>query len=595
MNIPIDKHIELYNLEISSVLEKWENYLSKQMRILISEKDLFVGRLWAYDEKSGMFILRFKSTEVPRNNTPYFVGFLGNGVIGNPSNWDFTYRDFRESEKVEYWSKRGGEANVVRYWKTEGQWAFIIINIVDIKLHEFIICEFIEKGIQPLLVVAETDPPIEYLVNLKEYLEKNSGDDILNLNYDKDLSTWNPINLDNNKSVFNEILLSINNNRITTIQGPPGTGKSFFAAQVCDYYISQNKSAAVCALTNKALMEIIGQPPLSEALKSGKSYKTSLSKDESILQPYLKLLELFTPKQGELLLTTYYQLSGFYYKLCEEVKRFDLLIIEEASQAFLSTISMFSGIADKILIIGDHKQLPAVVVSSERKLLNIHPNYKALINGLETFVYNEVSPCYRFTKTRRLTTSSAELTGIFYDNQLESISKLDNQIINSSFPTLVFDKFGGVSVAKLSKIGSNSISEAQIFETIKFITKSLLYSDNKNIISILVSTVDLEIRLNQTFTKAEIDQKRITISTVHKVQGLTCDYTFFYMPLTHVYMELNDNLFNVATSRAKKGCFIITFRHLNLVEGISSDVNNFIKGCTDVTNEFIDLTQKITD
>jgi hypothetical protein len=60
-------------------------------------------------------------------------------------------------------------------------------------------------------------------------------------------------------------------------------------------------------------------------------------------------------------------------------------------------------------------------------------------------------------------------------------------------------------------------------------------------------------------------------------------------------MELNDNLFNVVTSRAKRGCFIISYRHLNLVEGISSDVNNFIKGCTDVTREFIDLTQKITD
>ncbi|MCX6230835.1 MAG: AAA domain-containing protein [Bacteroidetes bacterium] len=595
MNISIEKHIEFYNLEITSILEKWDNYLSKQMRILISEKDLFIGRLWAYEEKSGMFILRFKSSEVPRINTPYFIGFLGNGVVGNPSNWDFTYREFRESEKVDYWSKRGGEANIISYWKTEEQWSFIIINIVDPNLHDFIIREFIEKKIQPLLVVAETDPPLDYLLNLKEYLEYKLDDKILDVDIEKDAKSWKPINLDNSLSVLEKVLPEIENNKITTIQGPPGTGKSYFAAQVCDYYMSSSKSIAVCAMTNKALMEIVGQPPLKETLKKGFVYKTSLTKDETIKERNLRLVDRFTPKQGELLLTTYYQLSGFYFELCKDVKRFDLLIIEEASQAFLATLSMFSQIADKILIIGDHKQLPPIVVSSDKKLINIHPNIYALINGLEIFVYNEISPCYRFTKTRRLTTNCAELTGNFYDNQLESISEIDEIAINREFPLTVFDKFGGVSISKLSKAGNNSISEYVIFKSIVLLTKTLLEKDNNINISILVPTINLEKEITQAFSRVRLDHKRIIISTVQKVQGLTCDYTFYYMPLTHVFMELNDNLFNVVTSRAKKGCFIITYRHLNLIEGISFEVNNFIKGCLDVTKEFIEITQKITD
>jgi hypothetical protein len=334
MNIPIEKHIDFYNQEIASVLEKWDNYLSKQMRILISERELFIGRLWAYEAKSGLFIIRFKSSEVPRTNTPYFIGFLGNGAVGNPSNWDFTYKEFRASENIEYWSKRGGEANIVSYWKTDGQWSFLIVNIADADLHDFIIREFIETGIQPLMVVAETDPPKDYLINIKEYLESKPDNDILNSDVDKDAKSWKPINLDNTESVFDTVLETIEKNKITTIQGPPGTGKSYFAAQVCDNFISSNKSIAVCALTNKALMEIVGQPPLLESIKKELTYKTSLSKDESILQPRLKMVESFTPIQGELLLTTYYQLSGFYKNLCKELKRFDLLIIEEASQPF---------------------------------------------------------------------------------------------------------------------------------------------------------------------------------------------------------------------------------------------------------------------
>jgi len=593
MNISIKDHVEFYNVEIKSVWGKWNNYLSKQMRILISEGELFIGRLWAIETNSGLFVIRFKAKEVPRTNTPYFLGLVGVDATGDPAGWTFTYEDFRKSEQHQYWTRKGGEVNVINYWKTETEWAYLLVSISDFKLSEYLKAEFLDKDLHPLVVVAESDPPIEYLQNLKEFVENNPEDETLMSDVDTDQEEWKPVGLNNEFDITDEIIDLTLKNQITLIQGPAGTGKSFYAAKVCEYYLRKNQPVAVCALTNKALMEIVDQPALRVNLNSGKVFKTSLSKDELSIHPSLNPVSEFTPKQGELMLTTFYRLSSFYKDLMEESKRFELLIIEEASQAFLATISMFLKLSNRVLIIGDHKQLPPVVTTLENRLININPQIKSVINGLETYALNNNHISYRLLKTRRLTSDAARLTGVFYHNQLESISPLNNHVIHAHNLGNVYHANGGITIARVAKTGIDSVSDDFILESVVRMAYDLIQSNQNNKISILVLTVSLEKKILQLFSKFKSDYSRVTISTVHKIQGLTCDYTIFYMPLTHTFMELNDNLFNVATSRAKNGCLILTYNHLNLILGVSKEVNAFLKGCTDVTSEFMTISNKL--
>gem|GEM_PF-6298993 len=42
-------------------------------------------------------------------------------------------------------------------------------------------------------------------------------------------------------------------------------------------------------------------------------------------------------------------------------------------------------------------------------------------------------------------------------------------------------------------------------------------------------------------------------------------------------MDLDSNLFNVATSRAKKGTFIITYSHISIISNISAEVQLFLE------------------
>ena len=168
-------------------------------------------------------------------------------------------------------------------------------------------------------------------------------------------------------------------------------------------------------------MEIASKRGLVTSLSNGKVYKTNLSGDELKDIPKLKKVELFSPKNGDLLLSTYYKLAQKQAEFIEGSERFDLMIIEEASQAYLATIAMFSSIAQKVLIIGDHKQLTPVVLKID-EAKQVFSKIEAIINGLQTFAFNNNEISYRLTKTRRLTSDAASLTGLYYSNSLESIS-----------------------------------------------------------------------------------------------------------------------------------------------------------------------------
>ena len=83
-------------------------------------------------------------------------------------------------------------------------------------------------------------------------------------------------------------------------------------------------------------------------------------------------------------------------------------MIEEASQAFLTTIAAFKQLGKKCLIVGDPMQLPPIV-----KLNN--PMYNAWnvntqVEGLKTFALGTDIKAYRIVTTFRLTEKSAALT-----------------------------------------------------------------------------------------------------------------------------------------------------------------------------------------
>jgi hypothetical protein len=554
------------------------------MKLLIQEKRLFVGRIWGLQETHGNVLLRFKAGLVPRMKQPYFLCMVGAEAPDNSSDWGFTYLQFRISDNPRL-SGLNTEIKTINYLKSDdAKWSYILVNGFEQKLLSQIKDNYLSKGHHPLVVVAETDPPVDYLVNLKDFVLKNPLDVILNLDVTVNENEWSPNSLDNSISVTKTVIDLLDRHKTILIQGPPGTGKSHLAAEICEQYLSKKLSICVTALTNKALMEIADKDGLNTPIVQGKVSKTNLSSDEFKLIPKLKTVDDLAPIQGELLLSTYYKMSQKQAELAAGKKRFDLLIIEEASQAYLATIAMFSSIAKKLLIIGDHKQLTPVVKQKDQSY-KIHPEIDGVINGLETFAFNNNDISNRLTFTRRLTSEAANLTAVYYQNTLKSISKDEG---NTIFISRYFDMFhsnGGISIAKLPT-SMQGFNEKDLIRFICKIGHEILSNNSKIEIALLSPYVKIESALYEQYSRLASDYNRVTLNTIHKIQGLTSDVTILYLPLNNPSFDLDANLFNVATSRAKRGTLIVTYKQIELMTSTSPETNAFIHRCLDVTSEF---------
>ena len=176
--------------------------------------------------------------------------------------------------------------------------------------------------------------------------------------------------------------------------------------------------------------------------------------------------------------------------------------------------------------------------------------------------------------TFRLTQRGAESTGIFYNNELRSVS--ETKVIPSKLPDLN-PQGGPVFVECDMKIGDKAPTNA--FDAIFDIVCKIISETPKAEIAILskfresVRQLQKHFVLNWKATKDLPDN--IRIETVDRVQGLTVDYCFFFIPNASLRYSLEKELFNVATSRAKFNTIIVADNSI-LKESMSAEVRKYL-------------------
>jgi len=155
--------------------------------------------------------------------------------------------------------------------------------------------------------------------------------------------------------------------------GPPGTGKtSVMLKNIVGYlYHNTTENILLLAYTNRAVDEIceaviqIGEEMTHAFIRIGSRLSTSEKFHNHLLDVQIKkmssrkeIVELL--KEKRIFIST---ISSFYSK--QEIylfKRFDTVIIDEASQILEPMILGLLEPFKRRILIGDHKQLPAVVV-----------------------------------------------------------------------------------------------------------------------------------------------------------------------------------------------------------------------------------------
>ncbi len=551
--------------EIETQQRNFDQIINTKAIVLKERGSVFVGLFQGYG-KNGMPIFKVRNAEnMPRKNTFWTAVDLRseNGDMSKFKNWgNLSWKDLRTRYQCDF-------CDCVCVWISKSDNPdYCLVGIKDLTI------DFV-KNIEPNTIIAfgPKDPPLQYLLNLIDIVRSSSWVETQKiLDYDEVNNQWNPQKIEAKADFTSLMLNDMKENNCIVVQGPPGTGKTYRMAQLAAKLLAENKSVLVTALTNQALMELAKKEDLKPFLDKGKISKTSLTVDESKELPNLQPItdNLCNASNGNLSLATFYLSSGWAKEATS--LPFDYVIMDEASQALLPMIAATMKLGEKVVLIGDQNQLSPIVVTNE-DIINKY-QWTPIVKGFETVCQNFSFKSYMLSDTFRLTERGAESTGIFYNNELRSVS--ETKVIPSKL-SLLNPQGGPVFIGLDLIIGDKAPTNA--FECI-FENVYKIYAENsKTEIAVLSKFKDSVRELQAYFVKRWSTTKElpdnIRIETVDRIQGLTVDYCFFFIPKASVHYSLENELFNVATSRAKYSTIIVADNSL-LKENMSEKVRKYL-------------------
>lgn len=552
--------------ELRTQTDEFKRKLDTNARFLLEKREeVFVCQFLKLE--NGEMILKFPtSRSIPRKGD-YNYCFTVPTDIRNYRLWgDMTYGDLIK--------RKGYATEIVCIWQSvlPDTDDFCIAGFRGVD-QEF--ADHIKDKAGSLLVLGPSVPPYEYIYNLQKIVRNGTSSAVADiLDRDYEVSDWDPIVLDG-KDISSLIVNQLNVSDTVILQGPPGTGKTFHIAGICRILASQGKSVLVTALTNRALVEVAKKESLDGLRAEACVYKTKLSVDEAAEVDGLRPVKSLQPMPGCIVLSTFYISSGEASEVFGDPP-FDVVIMDEASQALLAMFAAAKMLGKKQVYVGDVNQLPPITSLSIDRIAK--QSYNAFIDGMKTLSDSKAAPVYTLTRTRRLSPGGTRFTGMFYGNMLQC----DSEPIRLAFPELgklgaaVFSLDGGPSLVTTDlEPGDKQPSAAIRLAT--HLAADFLKANDKMEISILSFYIETVKALQQSFYRNYGSKRNILIDTVSRVQGLTSDIVIYVIPNTGYSRSLDRRLFNVATSRARRHTIIISDRNImSLSKYIDEDVRAFI-------------------
>lgn len=560
------KHIELIQSELIYLTNEFNKLLKSHAAKMFVENQLYLCRYQGFDDVRGNLIVRFdhKICYAPRKNENLqcFVSEIQND---NVKNWGgITYENLRAKVSSQFECK----TVFTNYEKDH-----TIVGLSGVKIED------VEKYQKDYLVfLAPTDPPLNYLFNLLNFVKETKQDTNKILDLEIGKSNWNPQTLVVDENIVTQIQTDLIENEIIIIQGPPGTGKTYLMAQLCSAFLKTNYRILVTALTNRALIELAEKEFLKIALSEGKVFKSSLTADESRNKKIKGIIAFksLSQQQPQMLLSTYYIMSQIAAKAIED-SHFDYIIVEEASQAFLSTIAMARKLGKKCIIIGDINQLEPIF--SKDYSPEDTNNFQWMICGLKAISFF-MPNCkqYILTDSYRLTQNSVNATNSFYSGQLRSKSEAKLHLNFYNFPLLAksFKDGGGTSIVKF-QLPEGKIPSKECSQYIIDIVNNLKKFDSKIEIAVIsFNRASIRFLQKEVFSRCT-ETENVLVETIDRIQGLTTDFTIFFIPTESIPFALQLNRFNVATSRAKHGTLIIADTVIDHFTSSSPELSDYFK------------------
>lgn len=388
---------------------------------------------------------------------------------------------------------------------------------------------------------------------------------------------------------YDEVLLkAMRSKDYFLLQGPPGTGKTSMALRflVEEELASRSSDILLTAYTNRAVDEICGM--LCSAgipfVRLGGEYSCDPQYKSYLLGSVVEKCSRLDAVQDTLRktqvvvgTTSMLMAHPFIFGL----KQFSLLIVDEASQILEpGIVGLLSMTSARFILVGDHKQLPAVVQQSAEESAVAEESLQAIgltncRNSLFERLFREELRSGRedfvgvLHKQGRMHPAIAEYPNrMFYAREQLQPVPLPHQKESSSYPRMVFidvpsraedadmssDKVNPSEAAVVAQVMANVYRHHQeAFDPEKTLGVIVPYRNQIAMIRRELEKLDIPTLLN------------VSIDTVERYQGSQRDVIIYSFTVSHRYQldfltancfeedgMLIDRKLNVAMTRARK-------------------------------------------
>jgi DNA replication ATP-dependent helicase Dna2 len=372
------------------------------------------------------------------------------------------------------------------------------------------------------------------------------------------------------------------------LQGPPGTGKTSYMLRnmVQNLHDSTEENIMVMAFTNSAVEEICRHLD-----KAGLQH-IRLSRSGSAANCFNKMAEQKTVielneqiEKTRIFVCTQASFGGFSH--LAKLKKFDTVIIDEASQLLEPHLVGILPLFGRFILIGDEKQLPAVVTQADKytkvedpELTKIH--LKSLKNSLfsrllATCQVNGWDNAYgMLTKQGRMHQDiCAYISQEYYENRLQPYPG-DQFAEQTTFKADSTDKYErALAKSRIVFIPAAREPKAKVSETearivagfIKTVHK--IYGENfsRESVGVVTPYRSQIATIKRSGTVEEAIMQQVDVDTVERFQGNERDVIIISLAVNHPkQMQFLESLtddgkvdrkLNVALTRAKKQVVVV--------------------------------------
>lgn len=415
------------------------------------------------------------------------------------------------------------------------------------------------------------------------------------------------------------------------LAGPPGTGKTSFAlkSMVEEFYEDDGK-ILLMAYTNRAVDEICGSLSRSDKGIDFVRIGNKVNADKRFLPNMLseRIKEMTTPQEVTAEIRKHKVFVGTTTAMLSQkeifnIVNFDVAIIDEASQilepqiiGLLSEVNRLGeyGIK-KFIMIGDHKQLPAVVAQSEAESSVKDERLRDI--GLTNRRNSLFERLYRMNKDAGNDCAWDTLRGqgrmheeickfpndLFYNSELHTVSEWQTEPFNyykdynkaNRWETLVATKRLAYIPSERDLGNNNGKTNESEAEIVTSIAKACVELKKKN--GIADSDMNIGVITGYRSQIAKIRHKLedagiadgILIDTVERYQGGQMDIIIYSFCVNQDYQldfvcdaieedgKIIDRKLNVALTRARKQLFVVGNEEMLRQIPVYSSLIDFMK------------------